>query len=78
MHCAVPIIGQDMGSTTWKKTADERVDTEAMMIVGRAYMDGELVPRDEVLALDWFVRAPMKGIRLHSHILHIIAMEAVF
>jgi len=55
-----------------EKSADERVETEAMMIVGRACMDGELVHRDELLALDWFVRAANEG---HSTALSYLAYQ---
>lgn len=45
-----------------KALAENKGNTQAMFSLGWTYMDGMYgVPKDELLALDWFVRASEKG-----------------
>ena len=45
----------------YKNLAENRGDTKAMMYLGRAYFKGGRVPKDELAALGWYVRAAEKG-----------------
>ena len=40
-----------------KALVENKGNTQAMFSLGWIYMDGNSVPRDELLALEWFVRA---------------------
>jgi len=45
----------------YKKLAENRSDTKAMMLLGKAYFKGDQVPKDELAALGWYVRAAETG-----------------
>ena len=45
----------------YKNLAENRGDTKAMMFLGEAYFQGDQVPKDELAALGWYVRAAEKG-----------------
>jgi len=45
----------------YKNLAENRSDTKAMMLLGKAYFKGDQVPKDELAALGWYVRAAETG-----------------